>query len=39
MRLFRQDESETWEPVVAEVRSELAAVLAGQRDRLLPPER
>lgn len=39
MRLFRQDESETWEPVVAEVRRELAAVLAGQRDRLLPPAR
>lgn len=36
MRLFRQDESESWAPVVARVASELAAVLSGETGRLRP---
>lgn len=36
MRLFRQDETRTWQPVVASVTGELAAVLRGERARLRP---
>ncbi len=37
MRLFRQDETRTWAPVVARVADELATVLRGERERLRPP--
>lgn len=36
MRLFRQDEQRSWEPVAERVTQELAAVLAGDAGRLLP---
>jgi tetratricopeptide (TPR) repeat protein len=36
MRLFRQDEAGSWEPVVARVAAELSAVASGAREKLTP---